>query len=59
VCGSTVYYVLDAAPDIVGVRVGCFTDSTFPPPNISGFEEYRFPWAMDVAALPMPGGHHA
>jgi hypothetical protein len=59
VCGSTVYYVLDAAPDIVGVRVGCFTDPTFPPPNISGFEEYRFPWAMDVAALPMPGGHHA
>ena len=23
---------------------------------ISGFEEYRFPWAMNVAALPMPGG---
>jgi hypothetical protein len=57
-CGSPVYYEIDAAPDIIGVKVGAFTDPTFPPPNISGFEEYRFPWAMNVAALPMPGGHH-
>jgi len=58
VCGSTVYYLLDAAPDFVGVRVGAFSDPTFPPPMISGFEEYKFPWAMNAAALPMPGGHH-
>jgi hypothetical protein len=58
VCGSTVYYELDAAPDFIGVKVGAFTDPTFPPPMISGFEEYRFPWAMNVAALAMPGGHH-
>jgi hypothetical protein len=58
VCGSTVYYELAVAPDFIGVRVGTFTDPTFPPPTISGFEEYRFPWAMDVADLPMPGGHH-
>jgi hypothetical protein len=57
-CGSTVYYVLDETPDNIGVKVGCFTDPSFPPPMISGFEEYRFPWAMNVAALPMPGGHH-
>ena len=50
--------LVDAAPDIIGVKVGAFTDPTFPPPMISGFEEYRFPWAMNVAALPMPGGHH-
>jgi hypothetical protein len=24
----------------------------------SGFEEYKHPWAMNVAALPMPLGHH-
>ena len=41
---------------LIGVKVGAFTDPTFPPPMISGFEEYRFPWAMNVAALPMPGG---
>ena len=58
VCGSTVYYELDDAPDFIGVKVGAFTDPSFPPPMISGFEEYRFPWAMNPSALPMPGGHH-
>ena len=57
-CGSNVYYLIDAAPDFVGVRVGAFTDPTFPPPMISGSEEYRFPWSTNVDALPMPGGHH-
>ena len=58
VCSSAVYYVLDAAPEIVGVKVGVFADPSFPPPNISGFEEYKFPWVMNIAGLPMPGGHH-
>jgi hypothetical protein len=58
VCGSTVYYEIAAAPDMIGVKMGSFADPTFPPPMISGFEEYKFPWAMNVAALPMPGGHH-
>jgi hypothetical protein len=57
-CGSTVYYVLDETPNNIGIKVGTFTDPTFPAPNISGFEEYRLPWSMNVAALPMPGGHH-
>ena len=58
VCGSTVYYLVDADQAHIGVKVGAFTDPTFSPPMISGFEEYRFPWAMNVADLPMPGGHH-
>jgi hypothetical protein len=58
-CGSTVYYVLDETPQNIGVKIGCFTDPSFPPPMISGFEEYKFPWVMNIAALPMPGGHHA
>ena len=57
-CGSTVYYELAETPENIGVKVGAFTDPTFPPPMISGFEEYQFPWAQNVAALPMPGGHH-
>ena len=57
-CGSTVYWEIAAAPKVIGVAIGSFTDPTFPPPMISGFEEYRFPWAMNVADLPMPGGHH-
>ena len=58
VCGSTVWYTADADPARIGVKVGAFADPTFPPAMISGFEEYRFPWAMNVAALAMPGGHH-
>ena len=39
------------------MKVGAFADPTFPPPMGSGFEEYRHPWAMNVAALPMPLRH--
>jgi hypothetical protein len=55
-CGSTVYWELSIAPDFVGVAVGCFTDPTFPPPVISGFEAYGTAWAMNASALPIP--HH-
>ena len=55
-CGSTVYWEISAAPDIVGVAVGGFTDPTFPPPVIAGFEAYGAAWAMNVSDLPMP--HH-
>jgi len=58
VCGSTVYYLVDADKDRIGVKVGSFADPAFPPPMIAGFEEYKFPWSMNVSALPMPGGHH-
>lgn len=56
VCGSTVYYLRASDAARIGVKVGCFADPTFPPPMISGFEEYRHPWALNVSALPMPGG---
>jgi hypothetical protein len=53
-CGSTVYWDIDAAPDVVGVAVGGFTDATFPPPMISGFEAYGADWAMNASAIQMP-----
>ena len=55
-CGSTVYWEISIAPDVLGVAVGGFTDPTFPPPMISGFEAYGASWAMNASALPMP--HH-
>jgi len=58
VCGSTVYYYRKSDAARTGVRVGAFADPTFPPPMGSGFEEYKHPWAMNLAALPMPLGHH-
>jgi hypothetical protein len=57
-CGSTVYYFRKSDPARTGVRVGAFADPTFPPPMGSGFEEYKHPWVMNIAALPMPLGHH-
>jgi hypothetical protein len=58
VCGTTVYYTVDADTARIGIKVGTFADPTFPPPMIAGFEEYMYPWALNVSALPMPGGHH-
>ena len=52
-CGSTVYWDLATAPDVVGVAVGGFTDPTFPTPIGSGFEAYAFPWAMNLSELPV------
>jgi hypothetical protein len=53
VCGSTVYYTADADESRIGVKIGAFADPTFPPPKISGFEEYRHPWALKTADLQM------
>lgn len=55
-CGSTVYWYLDVAPDMVGAAVGAFIDPTFPPPVIAGFEAYGADWAMNPSALGIP--HH-
>ena len=53
VCGTTVYWDIAAAPDIIGIAIGTLTDPTFPPPMISGFEAYGHPWAMKAADLPI------
>ena len=52
-CGSTVYYTADTDPARIGVKIGAFTDPSFPAPKISGFEAYRHPWAMSVDKLTM------
>ena len=52
-CGCTVYWDMAFAPEYFGVAVGGFTDPTFPPPVVSGFEHYGHPWAMNAAAVPM------
>ena len=57
-CGSTLYWEIANAADILGVAVGGFTDPTFPPPMISGFEAYGARWAMNVSELQMPHFEH-
>jgi hypothetical protein len=53
VCGSTVYWDITTAPDFVGLAIGNLTDPTFPPPKISGFEDYGHSWSMKAADLPI------
>ena len=53
VSGTTVYWDIAAAPDVIGIAIGTLTDPTFPPPMISGFEAYGHPWAMKAADLPI------
>ncbi len=43
-CGATVYYVIDAAPDVVAVPVGAFADPDFPEPTFSVWESRRHAW---------------
>jgi len=53
VCGTTVYWDIAAAPDLIGIAIGTLTDPSFPPPKISGFETYGHPWAMEASELPI------
>ena len=48
------YWDISVAPDVIGVAVGGFSDPTFPPPMISGFEVDGHPWAMNAFDLPVP-----
>ena len=50
-CGTTVYWEIDAAPDIIGIALGTLTDPSFPAPVISAFEAYGHPWAMTAGEL--------
>ena len=43
-CGATVFYATAAAPDVVAVPVGAFTDPSFPPPTVSVYESRRHSW---------------
>lgn len=43
-CGATVYYVIDAAPDVVAVPVGGFAEPDFPEPTFSVWESRRHAW---------------
>jgi len=50
-CGTTVYWEIDTAPEIVGIALGTLTDPSFPAPIISAFEAYGHPWAMTASEV--------
>lgn len=43
-CGSTVYYLMDAVPDMVAVPLGAFADPDFPRPTVSVYEARKHRW---------------
>jgi hypothetical protein len=53
-CGSTVYYLLESAPDVIAVPVGAFADPGFPEPGISVWERRKHGWV-----IPPPHAEHA
>jgi hypothetical protein len=54
-CGSTVWWELDASPDVIVVAVGAFADPQFPAPRVSVYEARHHRW-VDLEALPV--GEH-
>ncbi len=43
-CGSTISVFLEKNPDLLGVPVGAFGDASFPPPEISVWEQEKHDW---------------
>lgn len=52
-CGTTVCWIGEKFPDLIGLVVGAFADPSFPPPTVSVFEESMHKWVV----LP-PGMEH-
>jgi hypothetical protein len=50
-CGGTVFYELEAEPDVVAVPGGAFADPTFPPPIRSIYESRQYPWLTITAEM--------
>jgi hypothetical protein len=44
ICGSSVYWYLEARPDSIGVSVGCFADPSFEPPIRAIWCASKHPW---------------
>jgi hypothetical protein len=56
VCASIVYWEAAGIPGFVTVAVGAFADPSFPPPQVSVYDERAHPWAFAAGELPME--HH-
>jgi hypothetical protein len=42
---------VDALGARIGIKNGTFADQTFPPPKITGYEEYHHPWVMSLKGV--------
>jgi len=55
-CGSTVFWNLDAAPELTAVAVGCFTDPTFPAPTRAIWAEHKLQWVEFPSGMAVARG---
>jgi hypothetical protein len=46
VCGSVVYYEVEAETDLFAIPVGAFADPDFPAPNVSIYESRMHSWVV-------------
>lgn len=53
VCGSTVYWKSEAAPDLIAIAVGAFADRLFPPPGYSVWERSHHSWVAITTEQPL------
>lgn len=44
ICGVNVFYVNEAMPESIAIPIGTFSDSSFPAPGISVYEERMHSW---------------
>jgi hypothetical protein len=51
-CGTSVYWLSDRDPQLIGVAVGAFSDPTFPKPARSVFEETKHAWLVLSPEIP-------
>ena len=47
-CGSTVYWISDLMPGLLGISVGSFVDPDFPPPTTEIWTELRHRWVAPI-----------
>jgi hypothetical protein len=45
-CGATVYWRIEAAPELIAVAIGAFADPGFGPPRHSVYERNRHGWVV-------------
>lgn len=59
-CGTTLYWYSDYKPDTIGIAVGAFADSDFPPPVRSVWEQSRHRWvALPDGIAHFPQGRNS
>ena len=53
ICGSTVWYTIDAEPELIAVALGAFADPNFPAPSRASYGNRRHHWVTLIGVEPL------